>query len=345
MTQSNKYKAGIYYFNENDLKDRIRDALEFVDWKDKIFPDSRVFVKPNLTFPEFRKGVTTSPHFMAALLDVLKERTPHLTVFEGDGGNNSYTMETAFKAHDLYEITESRGVKLMNISREEWKYIDVPTPSGTKRIPVSKPIVEHADMTISVPVPKQHFVTRFTCAIKNHWGTCPDSMRLRNHYFFKYAIHEMIKAYKSQITVIDGEYFLDRNGPVTGDEINMKVVMAADSPHTADAVIMDIMGVNPRHVVYIPTAWKQNIGPKSVAEVELNDDLTKFKTHQFFFKRDPVDYLATLGFHSYLVTWLVYLSPLNKFSHQLVKLLRGGSRQVDSYYSGIMEKDFDKQKH
>ena len=337
------YKAALYHFNENDLKDRIRDSLEFVDWKNKIYPDSRIFLKPNLTFPEFREGVTTSPHFMAALMDVLKERTNHLTVFEGDGGYNSYNAEQAFKAHDLYEICESRGAKLINISRQEWKYIEVPTPGKTLRIPVSKDIVEHADMTINVPVPKQHFVTRFTGAIKNHWGTCPDSMRLRNHYFFKYAIHAMIKAYKSEITVVDGEYFLDRNGPVTGEPVKMNIVMAADSPHTADTVLMDIMGVPNRKVVYIPTAHKMNIGPKSMSEIELNDDIAKFRTHEFFFKRDPVDYLAALGFHSKLITYLVYLSPLNKFAHLLIRLLRGGSRQVDEFYTGIL--DADEHKH
>jgi len=336
------FKAALFHFDENNLKEKIRDALEFINWKDKIYPDSRIFVKPNLTFPEYRPGVTTSPHFIAALLDVLGERTKHLTVFEGDGGYNSYPAEKAFESHNLYNITSSRGARLLNISSLEWKYIEVPTFGKSLQIPVCKEIVEQADMTISVPVPKQHFVTRFTGAIKNHWGTCPDSMRLRNHFFFKFAIHAMIKAYKSQITVVDGEYFLDRNGPVTGDQIKMNMVLSADSPHTADAVLMDIMGVPPKSVVYIPTAWKMNIGPKSLQEIELNEDISRFKTHQFYFKRDPVDYLATAGFHSYAITWLVYLSPLNKFAHTLIRLLRGGSRQVDEFYTGIVEAEKNK---
>ncbi|MDO9549052.1 MAG: DUF362 domain-containing protein [Candidatus Marinimicrobia bacterium] len=66
-------------------------------------------------------------------------------------------------------------------------------------------MLEQTDMTISVPVPKMHFVTRYTGAIKNHWGTVPDSMRLRNHFFFKHAINEIIRRLKSQITVVDSE--------------------------------------------------------------------------------------------------------------------------------------------
>ena len=331
------HKAALYHFTEDTLKDRIRDSLEYIDWKDKIYPDSRLYIKPNLTFPEFRPGVTTSPHFTAALLDVLKERTPHLTVFEGDGGNMSYTAEKAFETHNLYDICESKGVKLLNITRGEWKYIEVPTGAGVKRIPVSKEIAENSDMTISVPVPKMHFVVRFTGAIKNHWGTCPDSMRLRNHYFFRYAIHRLIEVYKSEICVIDGEYFLDRNGPVTGDQVKLNIVMAATNPYAADVALMDMMDVKSDRIDYMKVAWKKGLAPKSLDEIEFNDDLAKFKTHKFYYKRDPVDYLAWMGYKSYLVTWLVYLSPLNKIAHRLIRLLRGGSRQVDAYYTGIID--------
>ena len=334
-----KYRAAIHHFDETNLRDKIRESLEFVDWKNKIFPDSNVWVKPNLTFPEYMPGVTTSPHFMAALLDVLKERTKHLTVFEADGGNNSYTMERAFEAHNLYEICESRGVRLVNLTREETKVVKVPGGWRSYRLPLNKEMLEQTDMTISVPVPKMHFVTRYTGAIKNHWGTVPDSMRLRNHFFFKYAINEIIRSLKSQITVVDGEYFLDNNGPVTGEPVKMDIVMAADNPLTADMLLMDIMGVDPNKIGYVRESWKQNMGPKTLDDIELNANLEDFKTFEFTYQRDPVDYLAWLGFHSYLVTWIVYLSPLNIFAHWWIRLLRGGSRQVENYYDSFIKED------
>jgi len=331
------FKAAIYRFNNNDLSDRIREALEWIDWKDRIYPDSRVYVKPNLTFPEYRPGVTTSPHFMAALLDVLKERTKHLTVFESDGGNNSYPAEQAFEAHNLYEICSSRDIRLVNLSHEEQVYINVPVGNRILKLPQSREIVENADMTISVPVPKMHFVARYTGAIKNHWGTVPDSMRLRNHYFFKHAINAIITALKSEITVVDAEYFMDVNGPVVGEPVKLDIVMVADNPYTADMALMDIMGVDPRKIGYMKQAWKLGRGPENVVEIDFNVNLEEFRTHEFRYKRDPVDYLALIGFHSKLITWLVYLSPFNRLAHQMVRFLRGGSRQVDEYYTGIVD--------
>ncbi|MBT6565176.1 MAG: DUF362 domain-containing protein, partial [Candidatus Scalindua sp.] len=328
-------RVALDHFDKKNLKEKIRECLEWVNWKDRIYPDSRIYVKPNLTFPDFRPGVTTSPHFLAAALSVLKERTPHITVFESDGGNNSYPAEKAFETHNLYDICGSMNVRLINLSREERINVEIPTPHGKRVIPLSKEIVEQADMTISIPVPKMHFVVRYTGAIKNHWGTIPDSMRLRNHHFFNDAITEIMKILKSGITIVDGEYFLDKNGPVSGDPVKMNLVMTADSPLSADMALMSLMDVDPHKIGYIHTAWKKEMGPKSINDIEFNSSLEKFRTHSFSYQRDPVDYLALLGFKSKLVTWVVYLSPLRNLIHKLVRLLRGKSKQVDTYYTGI----------
>jgi len=333
-------RVALDHFDKKNLKEKIRECLEWVNWKDRIYPDSRIYVKPNLTFPDFRPGVTTSPHFLAAALSVLKERTPHITVFESDGGNNSYPAEKAFETHNLYDICGSMNVRLINLSREERINVEIPTPHGKRVIPLSKEIVEQADMTISIPVPKMHFVVRYTGAIKNHWGTVPDSMRLRNHHFFNDAITEIMKILKSGITIVDGEYFLDKNGPVSGDPVKMNLVMAADTPLSADMALMSLMDVDPHRIGYIRTAWEKKMGPKSIDDIEFNSSLEKFRTHSFTYQRDPVDYLALLGFKSKLVTWLVYLSPLRNLIHKLVRLLRGKSKQVDTYYTGI-----DKEHH
>ena len=79
------------------------------------------------------------------------------------------------------------------------------------------------------------------------------------------------------------------------------------------------------------------MGPTTINDIDLNQNITDFKTHKFSYHRDPVDYLALLGFYSRIITWIVYLSPLKTFIHWLVKQMRGGSRQVDSYFTGIID--------
>ena len=66
-------KAYISPISDN-LERQLYDALEFIGWQDIIQPDSSVFIKPNLTWPDPRPGVTTSLPFIEALLAVLTRR-------------------------------------------------------------------------------------------------------------------------------------------------------------------------------------------------------------------------------------------------------------------------------
>lgn len=47
----------------NDFKDVLLKGLEFIQWDRYINQHSRVFVKPNFTFPQYKEGVTTSPGY------------------------------------------------------------------------------------------------------------------------------------------------------------------------------------------------------------------------------------------------------------------------------------------
>ncbi len=47
---------------------------------------SRVFIKPNLTFPTFKPGVITNPACLEQLIIALKDYTDDITVGEADGG-------------------------------------------------------------------------------------------------------------------------------------------------------------------------------------------------------------------------------------------------------------------
>ena len=51
----------------------IRDGLQWLKLPERLKPSSTVFIKPNLTFPAFRKGVMTNPECVEALVIALKD--------------------------------------------------------------------------------------------------------------------------------------------------------------------------------------------------------------------------------------------------------------------------------
>ncbi len=307
---------------ENGAEQTVRDGLDHIGWKDIVQEDARVFIKPNLTYPKHKPGATTTPGFMDMVIGILRERTKNIAIGESDGGNNSYSARVPFEGHNLYEITGRHGVELLNLSEDSWRRIPVKRGFTTKHIPLPGRLLDDFDVTINLPVPKMHFVVGYTGAIKNHWGLIPDTMRLRNHYFFFPAILEIIDRVSPEIVIADGTYFMDRNGPIRGDTVEMNLTVVADAPGAADAVLTRIMGLDPEDYGYLKYAMKRGMMPVDMNEIDINRDPADFVCRTFRLERSKMDWFATAGFYSKWMTKIVYDSPLAEPIHKIIRASR-----------------------
>jgi uncharacterized protein (DUF362 family) len=185
------------------------------------------------------------------------------------------------------------------------------------------------DVTVNIPVPKMHFVVGYTGAVKNHWGLIPDTMRLRNHFLFSDAIYEIIRQASPEIVITDGTFFMDRNGPVRGDPVEMNLTVVTDSPGAADAVLTRIMGLDHSGIFYLSRGIRNGMVPRSVSDVETNADPDTFRVRTFHLERSFMDWFATVGFHSRWMTKIVYDSPLSGPIHDFIRSARRESPPLD----------------
>ena len=305
---------------------RTQEALEFIDWRDRVEKGARVFIKPNLTYPEWKPGVTTSTEHLEAIVRVLVERTRNITIGESDGGYHSFTADQAIRAHGIPELCDRYGIQWTNLCREKVVTWETELLGRRIRIPYSHRLLHETDVVITCPVPKVHFVVGLTASIKNQWGTVPDTMRLLYHYQFSRAINK-INLTLNPITVVDGRYFLDRNGPVYGDPIPLDLVVAAPNPGAADLVLSRIMNVDPQQAPYLRIARRTGLMPQSLGEIELNRSLAPFSDHPFALHRNFLDWLDVIEFYSKTLTWLFYASPLAEPVHKVTHLIRALQRR------------------
>ena len=49
----------------------IGDTLDFLNWEGIVSSEAKVFLKPNLTYPIPKHGVTTSPEFIEAVVKAI----------------------------------------------------------------------------------------------------------------------------------------------------------------------------------------------------------------------------------------------------------------------------------
>ena len=308
---------------EGNYLSRIQEGFDFIDLNGKIKSGDTVFIKPNLTFPHYRKGVMTSPECVEKIIIALKDYSVRIIVGESDsGGYNRFSMDKVFEKTGLKDIAAKYGVELENLSGLPAKNIQFEYESKGFVVPLPRLLLEEVQLFITVPVPKIHMHTKVSMSIKNQWGCIQEpGLRLKLHPYFKKVILEVNKAIRASVSIIDGRYGLNRSGPMEGDVEELDWLMVSDNILTADLACCRLMGIEPDKVPYLHF-YRKNHGQQFAEAINCNQDLAPFTDKTFYLRRKWTDYPGNFAFRSPFLAYLAYHSPLSEIMHKFLYLFR-----------------------
>ena len=294
--------------NENLLRE-LENAFERTGLSSQLSKVSKVFVKPNFTYPRYTPGVTTSPKFLAALIRIASNQGAEILVGESNGGYGSFRAAEAFLGHGLREICNETKATAVNLSELEAREYTGTVGGRETKVVLPRLLVEEVDLTISAPVLKVHVMTTVSLSVKNLWGCCPLDLRLLQHAQLDRKLHLIAELTKARFALIDATYGLDKHGPMDGEARHLGKFIAANDIYGADWIAARMMGFNPRaihHLQLISDAIKKEIGEK---RVESNSDLGKINWG-FTLGYNLIDTLSLASFHSDALSNIIYNSPL-----------------------------------
>lgn len=284
---------------------------------------STVFLKPNLTFPEYRPGVMTSPECVRAVTECLIQRGYKVIIGESDsGGYNPFPMEAVFEQVGLNRLAADTGARLVNMTRTEPEFITVKAGFRTLRVPVSRLLLREVQAFITLPVPKVHLNTLVSMSIKNQWGCIQDPReRLKLHPYFAEVMYELNRRLPKAHSIIDGRVGLNRTGPMRGDAVELNWLLASNDLVAADRACLRLMQIDERKVLYLNHFRKQGWWTP-YESIQFNQDLAPFIGPAFYLKRSWTDLPGLACFQNSFLAWLGYRSPLAGFAHWLLYLFR-----------------------
>src|SRR5512136_749476 len=88
---------------KNDTREIVKEAVANSNLRGK----RKIFIKPNLSHPEYVPGVVTSPELMAQLVGFLRDGNSEVIVGESNGYN--YPCWTAFDKTGMQKAVEAAG--------------------------------------------------------------------------------------------------------------------------------------------------------------------------------------------------------------------------------------------
>ncbi len=306
-----------------DYLAQIQEGLSFIDIKGKVKSGDTVFIKPNLTFPHYCEGVMTSPVCLEQLVVALKDYTRNIIIGESDGGGyNRFSMEEVFDKTGIRAFAKKHDVKLVNLSKLDSRNIHFQYKSREFAVPLPQLLLDEVQLFITVPVPKVHSNTGVSMSIKNQWGCIQEpSLRLKLHPYFKKVILEVNKALNVRVSIIDGRYGLNRNGPMRGDAVKLDWLIVANNILAADVACCTLMGIDPFSVNYLEY-YKKSDPISDLKDIQLSQAYENFMSTKFYLKRDFWDYPGYFAFRSSFLAYLAYHSPLSRILHKGLYLFR-----------------------
>lgn len=282
-----------------------------------------IVIKPNLTYPRYKEGVTTRKEFVEGLVVALRQinSTTRIYIGEGEGGYSSFSMTEAMRAMGYFDLERIYpNLKIINFSQQPSKVIELDTVFGNYSLRLPQIFFEEVNFSISCPLPKIHCMTKLSLAYKNQWGCIPDAMRLKNHFKFNSIIPKISEVLNFKYAFLDGRYGLDINGPMVGTPVEVNWFVASNSLGAFDRVLSDLMGFYYRKIAHLKMAERYGLIPE-LEKIMLIGDSEKLK-RKFILKRNFWNYPALAAFHSKHLTHLFYFSMWAKLLHDIMYTFR-----------------------
>lgn len=236
-----------------------------------VKPKAKVFVKINHLSPPSlpERGIITHPEVTAAVLTLLQDVTPHITV----GDDLHPSTPDGFEVSGYRAMCQYLGVRLINLREEGFRRVNAPGEI-LKGIYLAHSLLE-ADVIVNLPKLKTHSLTLFTGAVKNMYGVIPGGLRVIYHgqhkdpSEFSRLLVDVFAAARPHLTIMDGVLAMEGAGPANGRLRELGVIIASQDAVALDAVASRIIGIEPSAVGTTRYACERGLGISSLDGIEV----------------------------------------------------------------------------
>jgi uncharacterized protein (DUF362 family) len=252
------------------LKQAVKDA--------GVRGKRRIFVKPNLSHPEYVPGVVTSPALTHELVSLLRDEAEEVVVGESDGFN--YSCHSAFKKTGMETAVKKAGGTVINLSEDKLVKVKFQNNSiPLKELFLPKTVLE-ADAIVDLALMKTHEWAMYSGAIKNLFGCVPSNKRIYLHPYLSEVFYRLYTILKPQLTVMDARVAIEGNGPTKGNPVKMDLMLTSNCALATDVIASKIMGLNMEeisHLNYIAKKTNLHDNAITVQGLQVSEVARKFE--------------------------------------------------------------------
>ncbi len=242
-----------------------------------VSPGERVLIKPNLVSrknPD--EAATTHPAVVNAVVRLVEEAEAVAVIAESPGGiYNTAILKSLYAGCGINDAVKGTNAEL----NYDTSFKDVSLTDGhvIKSTSIIMPVLD-CDKVISVAKMKTHAMTAYTGAVKNLFGCIPGTYKAELHFrlddrdAFCGMLVDLYEYINPVLSVMDGVWGMEGDGPTSGVNRFMGIVMASPSGHEIDLAATHMMGYAPDEVVTVKNAISRKLIPDSALKLDVLGD-------------------------------------------------------------------------
>lgn len=254
-----------------------------------VAPGQRVLLKPNLLAgkpPE--AAVTTHPAIVQAVVQLVRQAggevlvgdSPGLGSFERVAAKSGISQAVAAAGGTLLPFSATRAVGTGGVFRQlelATAYLD-------------------ADLVINLPKLKTHEMMTMTCAVKNLYGAVVGPAKAGLHLtaghskaLFAGLLLEIAQARPVALTIVDGIWAMEGNGPNSGTPRQCGLLLAGANPVAVDTVAARLAGIPGQLLPVEQEARRRGLPGTELEDITLYGDLPLTSLEPAFTLPDGLD--------------------------------------------------------
>jgi uncharacterized protein (DUF362 family) len=308
------------YRAQQDITEILKEAVKTSGLRGK----KKIFIKPNLSHPEYLPGVVTSPELTYELISLLRDGSNEVIVGESNGYN--YPCRKAFEKTGMEAAVKKAGGRVINLSEDEIVEVKFPNSCPVKKLFLSKTMMD-ADAVVDLPLMKTHEFMMYSGAIKNLFGCVPSNRRIYLHPYLPEVFYRLYTLFKPQLTIMDARVGIEGNGPTKGKPVKMDLMLTSNDALSIDIVAAQVMGLNWKDTYLNYIAQKTSFQEKNlnVQGLQVTDVMHRFEPPRIDL---PVKAQMTIYKHEYLTKIFFCSLDVVKLFQRVTKAYRGESTEI-----------------
>ncbi len=268
-------------YSIENIRPALSEAIDAVGGLNAVKPGMTVGIKVNLVAgakPE--KAVTTHPALVAELCAMLRQKGARVIIGDSPGGLYSSLYVNRIYSASGMKALEGEGVSLnQDFSEKETLCKNAETLKEFKYTAW----LDKCDVLINFCKLKTHGMMSMSCGAKNFFGAVPGTVKPEYHFKYpdydKFAsvIVDIVEHFKPTLTIVDAIDGMEGNGPTMGTPRHIGAIIASASPHKADLVGAQIIGLGVKDAPTLACAVRRGLCPALVEELKVYGDISSLK--------------------------------------------------------------------